>query len=56
MYLRISSQTWEKANDQIDRFCCLHLSRHNLSTGNDSCAALSAGRFGHASRLWMRTW
>ena len=49
-----SSQTWEKANDQIDRFCCLRLSCDNLSTGNDTCAASRAGRHGHASglRLW----
>jgi hypothetical protein len=49
-----SSQTWEKANDQIDRFCCLRLSRHNLSTGNDSCAGSRAGRHDHASRLRLR--
>ena len=49
-----SSQTWEKANDQIDRFCCLRLSPHNLSTGNDSCAGSRAGRHDHASRLRLR--
>ena len=49
-----SSQTWEKANDQIDRFCCLRLSRHNLSTGNDGCAGSRAGRHDHASRLRLR--
>ena len=44
----------EKANDQIDRFCCLSASRHNAGTGNDSCACSRAGRHDHASRLRMR--
>jgi hypothetical protein len=42
-------------NDQIDRFCCLRLSHHNVSTGNALCAASSAGRHDHASRMGMRT-
>ena len=51
---QIARKTWEKANDQIDRFCCLRLSRHNVSTGNDSCAGSRAGRHDHASRLRLR--
>jgi len=47
-------KTGEKANDQIDRCCCLRLSRDNLSTGNDSCAGSRAGRHDHASRLRLR--
>jgi hypothetical protein len=49
-----SSQTWEKANDQIDRLCCLCLSRRNLGAGHITRAALSAGRYDHASRLRLR--
>ena len=51
---QIARKTREKANDQIDRFCCLRLSRHNVSTGNASCAGSRAGRHDHASRLRMR--
>jgi hypothetical protein len=36
-------------------FCCLRLSRHNVSTGNASCAGSRAGQHGHTSRLWMRS-
>lgn len=52
---QIARKTLEKANDQIDRFCCLRLSHHNVSTGNDSCARSRAGRHDDASRLRMRT-
>jgi hypothetical protein len=50
-----NSANMEKANDQIDRFCCLCLSCRNFSTGNDSCAASRAGRRYHASRLRLRS-
>ena len=45
---------WEKANDQIDRCCCLRLGRRNIGASNDTGADSSAGRHDHASRLVMR--
>ncbi len=45
---------WEKTNDQINRCCCLRLSRHNIGASNDTRADTSAGRHDHASRLVMR--
>ena len=42
-------------HDQINSFGCLRLCRHNLSTGNASCAGSRAGRHNYASRGRMRS-
>ena len=42
-------------NDQIDRFWCLLLGRHNVSTSNASRSGSCAGRNDDRSRLRMRT-
>ena len=44
-----------ESNDQIDRFCHLRLSHHNVSTRNASCSGSSAGQYDHANRRRMRT-
>jgi hypothetical protein len=42
-------------DDQIDRFCCIRLRRHNVSAGNAFGADSRAGEHDHPSRRRMRS-
>ena len=53
--LTVEAKTWEKTNDQVDRSCCLCLSRRNVGAGCVARAASSAGRRDHVGRIRMRS-
>jgi len=54
-WLAVETKTWEKTNDQVDRRCCLCLSRRNTGTGHVARAASSTRRDDHASGSRVRS-
>src|SRR3954466_13810536 len=54
-WLAVETETWEKTNGEVDRRCCLCLSRRITDAGHVASPASSPGRHDHASRLRMRT-